>query len=129
MSAFVLPSQPSRGRGLLCIAELNQWERRHVPYIQSTTGRDLYFALAHSSLLQDNPCNVPLKTLLMGVTERALRQRVREFERLGLITLRTHDSDTRVRTAQPTPKLLAMFDAHTRAMRQIFQKRFAYTPL
>ncbi len=129
MPAYVLPSQPTRGRGLLCIAELNAWERQHVPYIKTATGRDLYFALAHSSLLQDNPCSVPLKTLLTCSTDRAMRQRLREFEALGLIIIQPHKTDARWRTVQPTAKLLAVFDAHTREMRRIFQKRFAYSPL
>ena len=128
MPTYVLPSQPTRGRGLLCIAELNKWERQHVPYLKSASGRDLYFALAHCSLLRKEPTQTTLKSLLMGLTDRAMRQRLREFEALGLITLAPHDTDARARTVQPTPKLLDVFDAHTTEMRRIFQTRFTFVP-
>lgn len=128
MFAYVLPSQPHRGRGLLCIAELNEWERKHVPYIKSASGRDLYFALAHCSLLQKNGSSRSLKTMLIGLTDRAIRQRLREFEALGLITLTQHDTDARARKVQPTSKLLDVFDAHTSEMRRIFQTRFTFVP-
>ena len=129
MPAYILPNHPGKGRGLLCLADLNIWERQNIPYIQSKSGRDLYFALASAMLLQDNETTPSLKTLVLGLTNRTMRQRIREFEDYGLIIIIQSETDARSRVIKPTQKLLDLFDAHTGEMRSIFQQRFAYTPI
>jgi hypothetical protein len=129
MPAYELPNQPGRGRGLLCLADLNAWEREHLPCIKSASGRDLYFSLANLTLLQDNDTTPSLKTLALGLTDRAMRQRIREFEELGLIVTVPHHTDARSRVLKPTQKLLDIFDMHVAMMRRIFRQHFAYTPL
>ena len=129
MSSYPLPNHPSMGRGLLCAADLNAWERENIPYIKTTSGRDLYFALASFSLLQDQDYSNALKTLTLGLTDRAMRGRIREFEKLGLIITDSNETDARSRVLKPTPKLLALFDLHNAVMSRIFRQRFAYTTL
>ena len=129
MSAYLLPNHPHMGRGLLCAADLNAWERENIPYIKTTSGRDLYFALASFSLLQDQQSSDALKTLALGLSDRAMRGRIREFEKLGLIITDSNETDARSRVLKPTPKLLAIFDLHNTVMSRIFRQRFAYTTL
>ena len=125
MSAYLLPNHPHMGRGLLCAADLNTWERENIPYIKTTSGRDLYFSLAGFSLLQDQQSSDALKTMALGLT----RGRIREFEKLGLIITVSNETDARSRVLKPTPKLLAIFDLHNTVMSRIFRQRFAYTTL
>ena len=129
MSAYLLPNHPHMGRGLLCAADLNTWERENIPYIKTTSGRDLYFALASFSLLQDKGTSCALKTLALGLTDRAMRGRIRAFEKVGLIITDSNETDARSRVLKPTPKLLAIFDLHNTVMSRIFRQRFAYTTL
>ena len=128
MHAYQLPNHPGKGRGLLCLADLNAWERENIPYIKTTSGRDLYFALARFTLLQDSDTTPSLKTLVLGLTSRAMRQRIREFEAEGLIITVQHETDARSRVLKPTQKLLDTFDLHVGLMRRVFRQHFAYTP-
>lgn len=129
MSGYQLPNHPGKGRGLLCLADLNAWERANIPYIKTTSGRDLYFAMANFTLLQDTDATPSLKTLVLGLTDRTMRQQIRKFEELGLIITVQHETDARSRVLKPTQKLLNTFDEHVGMMRRIFRQHFAYAPI
>ena len=115
------------GRGLRCLAVLNEWERVHMPFIKSTSGRDLYFLLVKHFLLSSDPStSIPLKSFTVDLTDKAMRRRMREFEKLKLLALEGCANDARSKTLRPTAQLHGLFDAHTMAMRACFRHYFHY---
>ena len=126
-SSYTLPKHPHMWRGLVAMSDMNVWEREHLAFMGTPTGRDLYFLLAKRFLFHEEPSAMHLKTLVVGSTDRAMRLRVRQFEQLGLITITQNKTDARIRNVEPTQKLLDMFDAHTMAMREIFGHHFVFS--
>ena len=115
------------GRGLRCLAVLNEWERVHMPFIKSTSGRDLYFLIVKHFLLSANPlASIPLKSFTVDLTDKAMRRRMQEFQGLDLLAIESRTSDARSKTVRPTDKLRTLFDAHTMAMRGCFKHYFYY---
>lgn len=115
------------GRGLRCLAILNEWERIHMPFIKSTSGRDLYFLIVkHFMFASEGEAAIPLKSFRISLSDKAMRQRILDFKRLGLVTLHSCPSDTRNKHIQPTPQLHDVFNTHTQIMRRCFQHYFHY---
>ena len=125
--SYTLPQHPHMWRGLVAMSHMNAWEREHLSFIGTPTGRDLYFLLAKRFLFHEETSPMHLKALVVGATDRAMRLRVRQFEQLGLITTTQNKTDARIRNVAPTQKLLDLFDAHTVAMREIFSHHFVFT--
>lgn len=123
---YVLPRHPDMGRGLICLAHLNEWERKNLPFLQTASGRDLYFSLVRRWLLRHESNDSLLKTFVIRLTDRAMRNRIRNFEEIGLITCTQMGSDARARTIQPTQKMLETFESHTLELRKIFREHFFY---
>ena len=118
---------PKMGRGLRCLAVLNEWEREHMPFIKSTSGRDLYFLLVKHFLLSADPfAAIPLKSFTVDLTDKAMRRRMQEFEQLGLLAIECRADDARSKTIRPTPRLRQLFDAHALIMRGCFRHYFHY---
>jgi hypothetical protein len=115
---------PAFYRGLISIAELNAWERAHIPVLKTSSGRDLYFAIARYFFQLPDAANLPLKSFTLNMTDRAMRLRIREFAALGLLVIHTHHADTRSRSITPTAKLYDLFEQHSAATAMIFNKRF-----
>lgn len=115
------------GRGLRCLAVLNEWERVHMPFIKSTSGRDLYFLLVKHFLLSPDPlAAIPLKSFTVDLTDKAMRRRMQEFEQLDLLVIEIRDGDARGKTIRPTQRLRDLFDAHSLMMRRCFRHYFHY---
>ena len=117
------------GRGLRCLAVLNEWERVHLPFIKSTSGRDLYFLLVKHFLLSPDPlASIPLKSFTVDLTDKAMRRRMQEFAQLDLLAIEIRDGDARSKTIRPTRRLRELFDAHSLVMRACFKHYFHYIP-
>ena len=117
------------GRGLRCLAVLNEWERVHMPFLKSTSGRDLYFLLVKHFLLSPDPsASIPLKSFTVDLTDKAMRRRMQEFEQLDWLVIEVHDDDARRKTIRPTQRLRDLFDAHSLMMRRCFRHYFHYVP-
>lgn len=117
------------GRGLRCLAVLNEWERVHLPFIKSTSGRDLYFLLVkHFLLSADSFAAIPLKSFTVDLTDKAMRRRMQEFEQLDLLAIEVREGDGRSKTIRPTPRLHQLFEAHSLIMRGCFRHYFHYVP-
>jgi hypothetical protein len=125
---YVLPHHSELRHGLISMARLNEWEREHLPCLKTASGRDLYFALVKRWLLRDEPNDAHMKTLVVRLTGRAMRIRIRNFEDMGLITSTQMVNDARARTLHPTAKMLATFELHSLAMRRIFGEYYFYAP-
>jgi|AACY02.15.fsa_nt_gi DNA-binding MarR family transcriptional regulator len=115
-----------RGQAILCgLAQLHQWEAESVPPLDTVSGRFLYFkmmeqamesnATVSGQLLKNIHCDAHL-------SERAIRLKLREFERLGYVESCMGSHDKRARQLKPTAKMLAMMEEHIQAFEQIMGK-------
>ena len=123
---YALPGGPQMGRGLLALAKVNEWERAHIPLLNTPSGRDLYFLLAGNSLLREAPNTAPVKSHALHLNQRTMRYRIREFHEAGLIVISPGSGDARTRTIEPSEKLLKLFEAHNLALRSIFRTYFDF---
>jgi len=81
-------TQPITDTNLLDgLIELNQWEDSQCPELQTVSGRDLYYKVAATTLVDDLDKTQSLTLLSGRVTDRATRIRIKEFQALGLVTV------------------------------------------
>lgn len=125
-SADSLANAPEFGRGLLALSQVNAWERDNIPYIDTASGRDLYFLLASNALLREEPNRAPVKSHALNLNARTMRNRIKDFHAAGLISIATSPEDGRARTIEPSEKLLKIFKEHNLAARDIFRAHFDF---
>jgi hypothetical protein len=118
------PPLPEYRRGLLSLADLNNWERHNLCVLKTNSGRDLYYAIVMQFFTNPISGTVPLKCFPIALTEKAMRLRMKEFEAAGLIILHDNPLDHRSRSLTPTPKLYELYRLHSEALREIIKKRF-----
>lgn len=123
-SQVVSPFLPEMHRSLHCMAEMYEWECKNMPFMKSSSGRSLYYALLHQCSVHPTRTRFPFKTLTTHLTDKALRIRMHEFAQLDLLTFDNNNEDGRARTVTPTPKLMTLFQSHSEAMCEVFQRRF-----
>lgn len=112
---------------LASLIELNQWEWFNVPILNSIIGRHVYFSIATELLSKSEQGTTrSLKQVLNhpGYTDRAIRLKLREMERIGLITSVHSHTDKRVRFLVPTPKLVELIENHARFYQGLLDKKF-----
>lgn len=122
----VSPYLPPIQLGLQSLTEINAWECEHMPFMRLSSGRALYFALLEQCFLHPEQISFPLKSLTAHLTDKALRIRLQQFVKLGLVRMEECEHDARVRAVTPTKTLMALFDMHATAVKEIFLKRFIY---
>jgi hypothetical protein len=103
--------------------QIREWEDGQLPELQTISGRNLYFRIA-ASYLNDPDMPQHLKLLQGGVTERATRQRLREFEEQGLIEILCNESDQRTKRAKPTEKFLMHLNQHMDLFKHMCGQQF-----
>lgn len=109
------------------LVELNQWEWSNVPVLQSVIGRHVYFSIATEILTQSQNTGVrSLKQVFNhpGYTDRAIRLKLREMERIGLIKTDCSATDKRVRFLVPTPKFVELIESHAKFYQHLLNKEF-----
>ncbi len=108
------------------LAELHQWELENLPLLSTLTGRHLYYRMAEETFHPEEALTKALKDLFGGAhfTEKALRSRMREMERDGLIETITRQSDARSKQLIPTPKFHQLLEAHAEQVKRTFDKHF-----
>ena len=108
------------------LAELHQWELDNLPLLSTLTGRHLYYRLAEETFHPEEALTKALKDLFGGAhfTEKALRTRMREMERDGLLETVTRQSDARSKQLVPTPKFHDLLQAHAEQVKRTFDKHF-----
>ncbi len=108
------------------LAELHQWELENLPILSTLTGRHLYYRMAEETFHPEMALTKALKDLFGGAhfTEKALRSRMREMERQGLIETITRQSDARSKQLVPTEKFHELLQAHAEQVRQSFDKHY-----
>ena len=108
------------------LAELHQWELENLPLLSTLTGRHLYYRMAEETFHPEEALTKALKDLFGGAhfTEKALRSRMREMERDGLIETITRQSDARSKQLIPTSKFHQLLEAHAEQVKRTFDKHF-----
>jgi hypothetical protein len=118
-------TQPITDTNLLhVLIELNQWEDSQCPELQTVSGRDLYYKVAASMLVNDSDKTQPLKLLSGRVTDRATRIRIREFQALGLVTVVESENDARTRRVVPTALFASRLNEHVSWFKRLCNQRF-----
>ena len=94
-----------------------------MPPLGTVCGRFLYFKIAQQVMSQA-PGSASLKDIHVDaqVSERALRLKLRDFEREGWIEAVSGSNDRRARQLVPTPKLMALITAHAQVLEQALGK-------
>jgi hypothetical protein len=105
---------------LRMLIDLNHWEGSIHNEFQTDSSRELFFQIAESVLSDTQaPKYQTLKFLAGRLTERAMRQRVREFQALGLATVTASLVDSRTKQLVPTKEFIAKLNQHVLLRRQI----------
>jgi hypothetical protein len=107
------------------LTHINQWEWAELPSVRSLVGRHIYFCIANEVLTsQQFRAGQPLKQVLFHpeFTDRAIRMKLCEFEKEGLIERLPDDSDKRYRRLVPTQLLLEAIEKHAQTLRQTIEK-------
>lgn len=92
--------------------------------LHTMSGQALYFKLASSLLIDSQGKLQPLKLLNDRVTDRAMRTRIREFQKLGLVEVVDNESDARVKGVVSTDMFLKHLDRHLKLFKQLCDKRY-----
>ena len=111
---------------VISLAELHQWELENHPLLMTLTGRHLYYRLAQESVKNEHVLTRALKDVSGGMhfTEKALRTRMRQMEREGLIKAVPRPDDARSKQLIPTEKFNALMYQHAEQVKKIFDKHF-----
>ena len=105
---------------LRMLIDLNHWEGSTHNEFQTESSRELFFQIAESILSGTQaPKYQTLKFLAGRLTERAMRQRVREFQSLGLVTVTPSLLDSRTKQLAPTSEFIVKLNQHVLLKRQI----------
>lgn len=108
---------------LKIMIQIRDWEDSELRVLQTISGRNLYFRIA-ATYLNDSQLPQQLKLLQGGVTERSTRQRLREFEEMGLIDITDNETDRRTKSAIPTEKFLQHLNGHLDLLKKICDQQF-----
>lgn len=106
---------------------LKQWEWSNLPMARTVIGTHVYFSIATELLdKSDEHTGRSLKQVLNHprFTDRAIRMKLREMERMGLISSVSSDVDKRVRFLKPTPKLEQLIERHAKFYRSLLEKEY-----
>jgi len=112
--------QPNLLRVML---QIHQWEVGQQGELKTLSGRDLYLRLA-AGLLEDDCKPQSLKFLQGQMTERATRQRIREFQAHGLIEVEASQPDQRTKRAVPTEKFVSRLNQHLDFLMHLCEQEF-----
>ena len=118
---------PDSYKILSSLIELKQWEWKNLPVLRTVVGQHVYFSIATQMLETSNEKGArSLKQALNhpGYTDRAIRLKLREFERMGLIESVSSDIDKRVRNVIPTPEFEQFVKTHAKAYRSLLEREF-----
>ena len=109
---------------LRILIEINQWEDSQGRELQTVSGRDLYFRIAATLLDDSAGKKQPLKQLSGRITDRATRNRIREFQELGLIDVVDNEDDARTKRVVPTEKFIRRLNHHLHLFKRLFDVRY-----
>lgn len=118
------PQGVSNPNLLQILIDINLWEVHQGRELQTISGRDLYFLIAATLLTDADGKSQSLKLLNGRMTDRATRNRIREFQALGLVEVIDNEDDARTKRVVPTEKFIRRLNHHLYMFQQICQNRF-----
>lgn len=123
-------SSPELSLLLGCISDLYNWEMENLPFMQTTTGRFIYHALAGQVLSKGSSFEMPLKPLFLTqhFTEKALRIRIQEMAEQGLVETVRSKGDNRTKCLVPTEKFQELVHAHAQIAQNCLRNKFLVIP-
>jgi hypothetical protein len=92
--------------------------------LQTITGRNLYFRTAAKLINNSVNPTKQIKSFTGRQSDRAMRQRMREFELQGLINIGNKGRDKRTKNAVPTEKFINQLNEHLALIREICNSQF-----
>jgi hypothetical protein len=118
------PQDVSDPNLLQILIDINLWEVHQGRELQTISGRDLYFLIA-ATLLTDADGKLQSLKLLNGrMTDRATRNRIREFQELGLVDVVDNEDDARTKRVVPTEKFIRRLNHHLHLFKQLCGVRY-----
>jgi hypothetical protein len=109
---------------LRILIDINQWEVHQGRELQTISGRDLYFMIAATLLTDADGKSQSLKLLNGRMTDRATRNRIREFQELGLVEVIDNEDDARTKRVVPTEKFIRRLNHHLHLFKQLCEVRY-----
>jgi hypothetical protein len=109
---------------LQILIDINQWEVHQGRELQTISGRDLYFLIAATLLTDADGKPQSLKLLNGRMTDRATRNRIREFQELGLVDVVDNEDDARTKRVVPTEKFIRRLNHHLHLFKQLCGVRY-----
>jgi DNA-binding MarR family transcriptional regulator len=108
------------------MAELHQWELEHHPLLETQTGRHLYYRMAQEAAKEGSSFSRALKDVFgdMHFTDKALRTRMRQMEREGLVQAIPRTDDGRSKQLVPTDLFHKLLRQHAEQIKCIFDRHF-----
>lgn len=109
---------------LRVLMQIHQWECNQREELGTISGRDLYLRLA-VGLLEHDETPQNLKLLQGPLTERATRQRIKEFQANGLLeVIQPQSADLRTKRALPTAMFVHRLNLHLDLLMQMCEEHF-----
>lgn len=109
---------------LQILIDINLWEVHQGRELQTISGRDLYFLIAATLLTDADGKPQSLKLLNGRMTDRATRNRIREFQELGLVDVVDNEDDARTKRVVPTEKFIRRLNHHLHLFKQLCGVRY-----
>ncbi|NDC61186.1 MAG: hypothetical protein EBZ60_04110 [Betaproteobacteria bacterium] len=112
------------------ICQLNDWENQHLTLTHSLAGRYLYLSIAKQMHSKPDSASPLLKGIYCNkdLSERALRYKLREFEKQGLIAFEPSSTDKRSKRILPSDSLVQAMTAHADALQHLLGNAFLIYP-
>ena len=109
---------------LQILIDINLWEIHQGRELQTVSGRELYFRIATTLLDDSTDKKQPLKLLSGRITDRATRNRINEFQELGLVDVVDSEDDARTKRVVPTEKFIRRLNHHLHLFKQLCDVRY-----
>ncbi len=118
------PQNLIQERNLLkLVVQIHHWESSQQSEFQSWSGRDLYFCMAEN-LLDHHGKPQSLKFLNGSVSERAMRDQRKVFQKSGFLEVANAGFDLRTRQIMPTDKFIIQLNLHLKSLRTMINQHF-----
>lgn len=109
-----------------CMSALHAWELENLPFMQTTTGKHLYYMVAQRAVAEKSQLDKSLKDLFTSshFTERALRNRMQEMSEQELFTTYQSSADGRNKHLIPTEQFYEHVFEHAQQIRKLLRESF-----
>jgi DNA-binding HxlR family transcriptional regulator len=119
------PITPDDAALVSVLCRLHEWEMENAPVLRCSTGRQLYFSVAQSALMDGVGPMVKEVINAKHVTDRALRARLRTMVNHGYVRLEpSTKADRRIKYIKPGQEFSDHLQSHLQAFKQLLQDSY-----